>query len=92
MDAGAEIAQRHWPKVILLDWEIAKRNPERARIGIRDANEIELPVILITGFERPEVSNIAESIGGCIAVVERLDTLEQLKREIAAVVSCAEGS
>ncbi len=48
-------------------------------------------MILITGFEKPEVSNLADLIGGCIAVVERMDTVEELKREIETVVSCADG-
>src|SRR5882672_5889951 len=76
---AAEAAQHHGPEVMLLDWQIARREVERARAGIRMDGERMLPVILMTGFERPTVDNIAKVIGGCIAVVERLDTLEELQ-------------
>jgi CheY-like chemotaxis protein len=87
---AALMAPRHGPEVVLIDWEIAKRDVEQAKAGITANGERPVPAILITGFERPEVSNLAEVIGGCVAIVERMDTLEELQREIAKVVSCAE--
>ncbi len=39
LETAAEIARRHWPEVMLLDWQIARRDPERARIGIARENE-----------------------------------------------------
>src|ERR1041385_2422351 len=87
--AAAKLAQEHGPEVMLLDWKIAQREVERARAGITLDGEKPIPVILMTGFERPIVDNVAHIIGGCIAVVERLDTLEELEREIARVISCA---
>jgi len=92
LTTAAELAQEHGPEVMLLDWIIAQREVARARAGIKMDGERMLPVILITGFERPVVDNVAHLIGGCIAVVERLDTLEELKREIARVISCARRS
>jgi DNA-binding response OmpR family regulator len=80
---------QYQPEVMLLDWQIAKNDLERARVGISRAQGL-LPVILVTGLERPEVENIADLIGGCIAIVERGDTINEVKREIAQVVSCAE--
>ena|ERR1051326_1167265 len=88
--AAANLAQEHGPEVMLLDWQIAQREVERARAGITMDGGRPLPVILMTGFERPVVDNVAHLIGGCIAVVERLDTLEELEREIARVISCAQ--
>ncbi len=87
---GAELAKRHGPEVLLLDWEIAMRDPERAHHGLASELKSPLPVILVTGKDRPEVENIADQVGGCVAVVERLDTLEELKLEISKVISCAE--
>lgn len=87
---AALMAPRHGPEVVLIDWEIARREVEQAKSEITVDGETQIPAILITGFERPEVSNLAELIGGCVAVVERMDTLEELQREIAKVVSCAE--
>jgi CheY-like chemotaxis protein len=84
------MSEKYAPAVILLDWQIAKHDPERARVGVSNGSQGLVPVILVTGFERPEVENIADLIGGCIAIVERLDTLSEVKREIAKVVSCAE--
>ena len=86
--SAAGMVERHGPAVLLLDWEIAKREVERARRGLT-RGEHPLPVILVTGLERPEVEGIADRIGGCIAIVERLDRLEELEREIAKVTSCA---
>jgi CheY-like chemotaxis protein len=88
---AALMAPRHGPEVVLIDWEIAQREVEQAKAGITADGEKPIPAILITGFERPEVNSLAELIGGCVAVVERMDTLEELHREIAKVVSCAEG-
>jgi len=89
--AADPLAKRHAPQVVLLDWEIAQREVEHARRGL--ANELGqgLPVILMTGLDRPEVEEVADRVGGCVAVVERLETLEELKREIAKVISCAGG-
>jgi CheY-like chemotaxis protein len=87
---AALMAPRHGPEVVLIDWEIAKREVEQAKGGITSDGEKAVPAILITGFERPEVNDLAEVIGGCVAVVERMDTLEELQQEIAKVVSCAE--
>ncbi len=88
---AALMAPRHGPEVVVVDWEIAKREVEQAKSGITTDGETPVPTILITGFDRPEVKNLAEVIGGCVSVVERLDTLEELQREIAKVISCAEG-
>lgn len=88
--SAALMAPRHGPEVVLIDWEIARREVEQAKAGITKDGEKAIPAILVTGFERPEVNNLAELIGGCVAVVERLDTLEELQREIAKVISCAE--
>lgn len=90
LTTAAQMAPRHGPEVMLLDWEIAKREVERARVGIIDEEGNQVPAILITGFERPEVKDLANRIGGCVAVVERLDSLEELQREIAKVIKCAE--
>jgi CheY-like chemotaxis protein len=90
LTAAAEMAPRHAPEVVLIDWEIAKREVEQAKAGITADGQKQIPAILITGFERPEVSNLADLIGGCVAIVERMDTLEELQREIEKVVSCAE--
>jgi len=89
---AALMAPRHGPEVMLVDWEIAKREVEQAKAGITADGEKQVPAILITGFERPEVNNLAEQIGGCVAVVERMDTLEELQREIANVIDCAENT
>lgn len=86
---AALMAPRHGPEVVLLDWEIAKREVEQAKSGITADGETPVPAILITGFESVEVNTLADLIGGCVSVVERMDTLEQLQREIAKVVSCA---
>lgn len=90
LTTAAQMAPRHGPEVMLLDWEIAKREVAQARAGITTDEGAQVPAILITGFERPEVQHLAEHIGGCVAVVERLDTLEELQREIAKVIECAE--
>jgi CheY-like chemotaxis protein len=90
LTSAAQMAPRHGPEVMLLDWEIAKREVEQARVGITTEAGTQVPAILITGFERPEVQHLAEHIGGCVAVVERMDTLEELQREIAKVIACAE--
>jgi CheY-like chemotaxis protein len=87
---ATELAKRHGPEVLLLDWEIAQRDPERARMGVASELKSPLPVILITGIDRPEVERLADHIGGCVAVVERMDTLEELQAEIAKVIACAE--
>jgi CheY-like chemotaxis protein len=87
---GAELARRHGPEVMLLDWQVAKRDPERARSGLASELKSPLPVILITGIDRPEIERLADRIGGCVAVVERMDTLEELQAEIAKVIACAE--
>lgn len=87
---AALMAPRHGPEVVLVDWEIAKREVDQARAGLTVDGKTQVPAILITGFERPEVNYVAEAIGGCVAIVERLDTLEELQREIEKVVSCAE--
>ncbi|HZS08793.1 MAG TPA: response regulator [Blastocatellia bacterium] len=91
LKAADRIVKEQGPGVMLLDWEIARRDPQRARSGFTAADGNALPVILTTGFERPEVRNIAELIGGCIAIVERMDTLEELRREIAKVFACSAG-
>ena len=90
LGAADDLAQRHAPEVVLLDWEIGRRDLGRARRGIVTDLGRQLPVILVTGHERPEVSDVAEQIGGCVAVIERLETLQELEREIAKVVSCAD--
>lgn len=90
LTTAAQMAPRHAPEVMLLDWEIAKREVERARAGLVTDEGTQVPAILITGFERPEVQHLAKHIGGCVAVVERMDTLEELQREIANVIACAE--
>jgi hypothetical protein len=87
---AVQMSKKYAPVVILLDWQIAKGDLERARLGVSNESRELIPVILVTGLERPEVENIADLIGGCIAIVERVDTLKELKREIAKVVSCAE--
>ena len=86
---AVEVAKRHAPAVLVLDWQIAQRDPERARQGLASELKSPLPVILVTGLDRPEVENIADRVGGCVAILERMDTLEELKTEIAEVISCA---
>jgi CheY-like chemotaxis protein len=83
------MCEQYAPEVMLLDWTLARMDPERARAGLMTRSDTLLPVILVTGVDRPEVENIADVIGGCVAVFERLGTLEDLEREIDQVVSCA---
>jgi DNA-binding NtrC family response regulator len=85
-----EIAQRHWPEVMLLDEGTAYRSPEAARIGIKKDGGIQLPVILITGYEKPELKDVAHKIGGCIAIFDRMGPIEELKQDISEVIQCTE--
>lgn len=87
-----EIAQRHWPKVMLLNERIAHQSPDEARIGIQKDGGIQLPVILVTGYEKPELKDVAHRIGGCVAIFDRMGPIEELKQEISEVVECAEHS
>jgi CheY-like chemotaxis protein len=90
LNKANEIAQRHWPDVMLLHEGIAYDSPDAARIGIQKDGGIQLPVILITGYEKPELEDVAHKIGGCIAIFDRMGPIDELKQDISEVVQCSE--